>query len=99
VKPRTYIGLAKTRKLVELRRAGVAASVIAERLKISLATVYRLLHAQQPRVDGDIREVQDAHGSQSPGGGASSPDVQALADLTRLPTSEVVDLVVPVLDE
>jgi hypothetical protein len=65
VKPRTYIGLAKTRKLVELRRAGVAASVIAERLKISLATVYRLLHAQQQRVDGDIRKVQDAHGSQS----------------------------------
>jgi hypothetical protein len=66
VKPRTYIGLVKTKKLVELRSAGVAASVIAKRLKISLATVYRLLQAQQQqRLDGDIRKVQDVHGSQS----------------------------------
>jgi Phage integrase family len=42
-KPRTYIGLAKTKKVVELRSAGVSASVIAQQLRISVPTVYRLL--------------------------------------------------------
>ncbi len=64
-KPKTFIGLAKTKKLVELRRAGVAASVIAKRLRISLATVYRLLQAHQQRVGGDTRKVQDLQGCQS----------------------------------
>ena len=47
MKPKTYIGLAKTKKLAELRSAGVSASAIAEQLDISVATVYRLLQAKK----------------------------------------------------
>jgi Helix-turn-helix domain of resolvase len=49
IKPKTYIGLVKTKQVTELRSAGVSASAIAERLKISLATVYRLLQAKKER--------------------------------------------------
>ena len=47
MKPKTYIGLAKTKKVAELRSAGVSASAIAEQLDISLATVYRLLEVKK----------------------------------------------------
>jgi len=50
MKPKTYIGLAKTKKVAELRNAGVSARAIAEQLKISLATVYRLLQAKKENV-------------------------------------------------
>jgi len=50
MKPKTYIGLAKTKKLAELRTAGVSASAIAEQLDISVATVYRLLQAKKEEV-------------------------------------------------
>ena len=49
MKPKTYIGLAKTKKLAELWSAGVSASAIAEQLDVSLATVYRLLQAKKDR--------------------------------------------------
>ena len=45
MKPKTYIGLAKTKKVAELRSAGVSASAIADQLNISIATVYRLLES------------------------------------------------------
>ena len=47
MKPKTYIGLAKTKKVAELRSAGVAALAIAEQLGISLATVYRLVPTKE----------------------------------------------------
>ena len=47
--PKTYIGLAKTKKLAELRSAGVSASAIAEQLGNSLASVYRLVQAKKVR--------------------------------------------------
>lgn len=47
MKPKTYIGLAKTKKVAELRSAGLSASVIAGQLEISLATVYRLLQIEK----------------------------------------------------
>jgi hypothetical protein len=47
MKPKTYIGLARTKKLTELRSAGVSASAIAEQLDISLASVYRLPQAKK----------------------------------------------------
>jgi hypothetical protein len=62
-RPKTYIGLAKTKRVAELRSAGVSASAIADQLDISVASVYRLLQVQEQRVDEDIREVEDAHGS------------------------------------
>ncbi|MGA7499274.1 MAG: helix-turn-helix domain-containing protein [Isosphaeraceae bacterium] len=50
--PKSYKGLAKTKKVAELRSAGVSASVIADQLSISVATVYRLL---QPKEDPSRR--------------------------------------------
>ncbi len=47
MKPKTYIGLAKTKKVAELRSAGVSASAIADQLNISIATVYRLLEVKK----------------------------------------------------
>ena len=47
MKPKTYIGLAKTKMVTELRSAGVSASAIAEQLKISVPTVYRLLQLKE----------------------------------------------------
>ena len=47
MKPKTYIGLARTKKLAELHSAGMSTSAIAEQLGISVATVYRLLQAKK----------------------------------------------------
>lgn len=56
-KPRTYIGLAKTKKLTELSEAGESKPAIAERLGISLASVYRLLKTTKNRHLTDVSDV------------------------------------------
>ena len=47
MKPKSYVGSAKTKKLAELRSVGMPASAIAEQLDISVATVYRLGQAKK----------------------------------------------------
>lgn len=46
-RPKSYIGLDRTRRVVELHDAGERAPAIAEQLRISVATVYRLLKSRE----------------------------------------------------
>ena len=56
-KPKTYIGLARTREISRMKADGVAASTIADKLGISMATVYRLLSVKQKSSEnGKIEE-------------------------------------------
>jgi hypothetical protein len=57
VRPRSYIGLAKTRQVVGLRGDGMPASSIAKQLGISVATVYRILQAAKE----NVTHVEPAH--------------------------------------
>jgi integrase len=62
-KTKSYIGLARTKRVAELHDAGEPAPAIAGQLGISVATVYRLLQPKKKQVKGGTRSPrQDTTG-------------------------------------
>jgi len=62
-KPKTYIGLAKTKKVSKLRNAGMSTKSIAEQLGISLPSDYRLLQVNTARETETNRPLLAAIGA------------------------------------
>ena len=59
VAKRSYIGNAKIKQIVELRSQGVKASVIARKLGVSVATIYRYVSKESPTpLSGDATTVR-----------------------------------------